>query len=218
MPDAESSGARAPVTVESPALEEPVVHVVRRGETLWRIARSYGVPLLELARANGIADPSRIRAGQRLTIPGASRTSAPRHFPARRLPETGRTSAATAWGWPVKGPVSSRFGARRGRGSHAGIDILVPGGTPVLAARDGRVRFSGRRGAYGYLVVVDHDGDFASWYAHNSKNLVRTGTVVRRGDVIARSGATGNATAPHVHFELRRFDRPLDPLVFLPVP
>ncbi|MDH3283194.1 MAG: LysM peptidoglycan-binding domain-containing M23 family metallopeptidase [Acidobacteriota bacterium] len=202
-----------PKTVHAPRRYEPaspVVHVVRKGETLWRIARSYDLPLAELAAANGIDDPTRIRSGQRLVIPGAVR-------PVSALPAAPPlASSAASWSWPVVGPISSRFGARRPGSSHKGIDILVPGGTPVLAARDGRVIFSGRRGAYGYLVVVQHDDGFASWYAHNSANLVQDGVRVRRGDVIARSGASGNATAPHVHFELHRSKRPLDPLVFLP--
>ncbi|UCF68633.1 MAG: peptidoglycan DD-metalloendopeptidase family protein [Acidobacteriota bacterium] len=190
-----------------------IVHVVRRGETLWRISRAYGVALSTLVEANHLDDPNRIAVGQRLWIPGATRE---REMP-RPAPGPDASPVDGQWVWPVEGPISSRFGAPRRHGPHTGIDILVPRGTAIRAARDGRVRFAGQRSGYGLLVVIDHDGDYSSWYGHGRKLLVRAGERVRKGDVIARSGATGNASAPHLHFELRRRGRPLDPVLFLPL-
>jgi len=190
-------------------------HVVRPGETLWRIARRYGVTVEEIARANGIPDPSRVRAGRRLFIPGGRPGPA---SPPRRKAEGGSRSPAGAWRWPVDGPVTSMFGAPRahGRRAHTGIDIAAPPGTPVLAARAGRVTFAGRKGSYGRLVVLDHGRGFASWYAHLSRITVRPGQHVETGTVLGRVGTSGNANGPHLHFEIRRRGRPLDPLVFLP--
>ena len=190
-------------------------HVVRAGETLWRIARRYGVTVEAIARANGIPDPSRVRAGQRLFIPGARPGPAPSPGV---TPREEPASPGGPWRWPVDGPVTSAFGAPRAHGgrAHTGIDIAAPAGTAVRAARGGRVAFAGRKGSYGRLVVVDHGRGFASWYAHLSRVLVHPGQHVAAGAVLGRVGATGNATGPHLHFEIRRRGRPLDPLLFLP--
>jgi len=207
------------------ATKTKVTHIVSRGQTLWRIARVYGVPMETIARANGITDPTRIRVGRRLVIPGASRVldvpPAPKPLPSvESPPPAGHREATpkttTSWNWPLEGPISSRFGASRRQGRHQGVDIAAPEGSPVRAAQDGRVIFAGQRRAYGRLVVLEHSGGFSSWYAHNRTLRVRTGQWVRRGEVIARSGHSGNATGPHLHFEIRREGKPLDPLLLLP--
>ncbi len=117
--------------------------------------------------------------------------------------------------WPVQGGmIFSPFGKRRGR-LHAGVDIAAPYGTLVYAARDGLVTFSGRKHGYGNVVIVDHGDGFATLYAHNSKNVVRQGDRVVRGQLIARVGATGNATGAHCHFEIRKTNIALDPTRYL---
>jgi murein DD-endopeptidase MepM/ murein hydrolase activator NlpD len=108
----------------------------------------------------------------------------------------------------------SGFGERE-RDKHEGIDLACPEGTPVHAADDGVVLFAGEKRGYGKLVLLAHDGDLVTVYAHNSENEVSQGDRVSRGEVIARVGRTGNATGPHVHFEVRVGARPHDPLGFL---
>ena len=118
--------------------------------------------------------------------------------------------------WPAEGPLSSGFGRRDGK-PHEGIDLAVPEGTPVHAVCDGVVVYSGAKlRGYGRLVIVQHAGNLSTVYAHNSRLLVREGEPVTRGRVIALSGQTGRATAPHLHFEVRRDARPEDPLKYLP--
>jgi murein DD-endopeptidase MepM/ murein hydrolase activator NlpD len=118
--------------------------------------------------------------------------------------------------WPVDGPLSSAFGRRDGQ-PHDGIDVAVPEGTVVRAACDGRVAYAGDKlRGYGRLVILAHAGGLATVYAHNSRLQVKEGDAVLRGQEIARSGQTGRATAPHVHFEVRRDNRPEDPLKYLP--
>jgi len=117
--------------------------------------------------------------------------------------------------WPVDAPVSSLFGVRDGR-PHLGIDLAAPEGTPVRAACDGVVAYAGARlRGYGNLVILSH-GELVTIYAHNSALLVREGDEVVRGGLIARSGATGHVTAPHLHFEVRRDGKATDPLEYLP--
>jgi murein DD-endopeptidase MepM/ murein hydrolase activator NlpD len=188
------------------------VHVVAQGENLYRIALHYGVDWEDIARANGIDDPRELEVGMRLQIPGAR--SGP---PARPLARP-RDDDASALGfsWPVEGgTVTSGFGWRRGR-LHDGIDISVPRGTPIYVVAPGRVIFSGRIGDYGNIIVVRHDARHDTVYAHNRRNLVRKGEVVVRGEEIAEVGSTGNATGPHVHFEVRLDQTPRDPMRYLP--
>ncbi len=118
--------------------------------------------------------------------------------------------------WPVQGRILSRFGHRRSTHAHQGLDIGVPRGTPVRAAAAGRVVFSGRMKGYGNVVILDHGRGIETVYAHNRANRVRRGERVERGEIIADSGASGNATAPHLHFEVREAQRPRDPLGYLP--
>ena len=122
--------------------------------------------------------------------------------------------------WPVDGRISSAFGWRSisvaGNRFHGGIDIAAPHGTPVVAARGGVVVRTGWVGAYGYLVVIEHGDGWETRYAHLSRIDVRTGERVAQGAVIGLVGSTGASTGPHLHFEVRREGRALDPLAYLP--
>lgn len=190
-----------------------VVHVVQRGENLYRIALHYGVSVEALMRENGIRDPRTLEVGARLAVPGARR-AAPREPLARELDADAKRLAL---GWPVHGVVTSGFGMRGGR-PHEGIDISTREGAPIWAAAAGVVTFSGRLRGYGNIVLVKHDAVYTTAYAHNKRNLVQKGDRVERGDHIAEVGRTGNARArfPLVHFEVRRGETPRDPLRYLP--
>jgi murein DD-endopeptidase MepM/ murein hydrolase activator NlpD len=116
--------------------------------------------------------------------------------------------------WPARGPVTSPFGQRWGR-LHAGLDIGVPSGTPVRSADAGRVVLSGPTGGYGNYICIQHTRSLSTCYAHNSRLGARKGDRVRQGQVIARSGNTGNSTGPHLHFETRVNGKPVDPKRYL---
>jgi murein DD-endopeptidase MepM/ murein hydrolase activator NlpD len=116
--------------------------------------------------------------------------------------------------WPVRGPVTSPFGMRWGR-LHAGIDISVPIGTPIHAAKAGTVIFSGQMSGYGGVVVIDHGGGLSTLYAHQSRPAASEGSQVSQGQVIGFSGNTGHSTGPHLHFETRVGGTPRDPMPFL---
>ena len=126
--------------------------------------------------------------------------------------------SASCLPWPVRGHVSSAFGGRRGQRHHLGIDVRVSPGTPIKAAAPGCVTFSGRMRGYGRVVIVDHGNGLETRYAHNRRNRVRKGQRVDRGEVVAEVGSSGNASAPHVHFEVRKQGRALDPMTFLRAP
>jgi len=205
--------ALACATSPSAPRKPSAVHVVQRGENLYRIALHYGVSVEALMRENGIRDPRTLEVGQRLTIPGARRTA-----PSEPLPrELDADAQRLALGWPVHGVVTSGFGLRSGR-PHEGLDISAHVGAPIWAAAAGVVIFSGRLGDYGNLVVIKHDERYATAYAHNKQNYVRRGDRVERGQHIADVGKSGNARGnhPHLHFEVRRGELQRDPLRYLP--
>ena len=209
----------ASTPVRSPS--EQVVHVVARGETLYSIAREHDVSVDAIVAANRITDFSAIEVGTRLVIPKAGRNATGESRLASLIPfnpdlrEKARREADLDFDWPIHGGFSSGYGWR-GIGSHEGIDLTAQPGTPVLAAEAGRVIESGWRGEYGRVVVVKHARNYSTLYAHNRAVRVQKGAFVEKGDVIAEVGASGNATGPHLHFEIRREREPADPLRYLP--
>ena len=116
--------------------------------------------------------------------------------------------------WPVQGPVTSPFGWRWGR-MHEGIDIGVGYGTPIQAAAGGTVIYCGWEEGYGNFVVIDHGGNLATAYGHQSRIAVTCGQQVSQGDVIGYVGCTGHCFGPHLHFEVRVNGNPVDPLGYL---
>jgi murein DD-endopeptidase MepM/ murein hydrolase activator NlpD len=198
---------------------------VRRGDTLWKLSQRYDVSVAAIERANEGIDARALRVGQRLRIParGADERGVAAGPPfetlERREPGPCAEHARSdllAFDWPVLGHVSSAFG-ERGRRGHDGIDLAAEEGTPVRAAESGRVVYADDELAdYGKVVIVKHAGRWATVYAHNRKNLVDEGEFVEKGDVIAEVGDTGNASAPHLHFEVRRANAAHDPQSCLP--
>jgi murein DD-endopeptidase MepM/ murein hydrolase activator NlpD len=187
-------------------------HIVRPGETLAAIGRLYGISWQTLARVNRLTDPDSLEVGQALWIPapsGGDRGGVPPAAPATRFAPEQRLS------WPTAGGLSSGFGMR-GRRFHSGVDISGERGTPITAAADGVVIFSGRSlDGYGNAVMLDHGDGLITLYAHNERNLVRVGERVRRGQIVASMGNTGRASGIHVHFEVHQDGRPVDPLRWL---
>jgi len=188
-------------------------HRVRSGEHVADLARRYHVPASDIAEINGLERAEALKAGQQIFVPGATAPGSRRPAkPAASLPSPA-ARRALPFLWPVRGgTVTSRFG-RRGDAIHEGIDIAAPEGTAVLAGDDGTVIYSGSgvRG-YGNLILMRHKDGFVTVYAHNRRNLVQEGASVSRGQVIAEVGHTGRASGDHLHFEVRRGDRPVDPL------
>lgn len=128
---------------------------------------------------------------------------------------------ATPSGWPVRsGYITSKFGYRRHpiykrTKFHAGVDFASKRGTPVVATADGVVVFSGWQSGYGRLVEIRHMDGLKTRYAHNQKNLVKEGDMVKKGQAIAKLGSTGRSTGPHVHFEVRKNGKAVNPLKYV---
>jgi len=188
-------------------------HTVRSGENLYRIGKRYGVPAEVIQEANGIGDVTTLSVGQKLWIPPAGSARGGASLQDRVRAEA-RAEQGIRFRWPVRGKLTSKYGARRG--SHEGIDIAAAKGTQVVAAEAGKVVFAARMGDYGKMVVIKHAGNFRSVYAHVRRFHVKKGHFVESGQRIAEVGTTGNASGPHLHFEIRDRDRPRDPMLYLP--
>ncbi|MDX6581977.1 MAG: hypothetical protein QOI10_1161 [Solirubrobacterales bacterium] len=130
------------------------------------------------------------------------------------LPAGPVQGASGGWIWPLNGPITSGFGYRWGR-LHEGIDIGVPEGTPIRAAKPGNVVIAAYTGGYGNYTCIDHGGGLSSCYGHQSSFAVSPGDQVAQGEVIGYSGNTGSSTGPHLHFEIRVNGTAVDPLGYL---
>ncbi|MFN0104901.1 MAG: peptidoglycan DD-metalloendopeptidase family protein [Bryobacteraceae bacterium] len=137
----------------------------------------------------------------------------------RRITRTWQVNVVPSL-WPVSGRLLSSFGSRSdpftgGSAFHSGVDISAHRGTPIRSTADGIVKSAEWSGAYGRLVVIDHGGGVETYYAHLSAFDVIPGQDVRRSQVIGRSGATGRATSPHLHYEVRQGGAPVNPYKYL---
>jgi murein DD-endopeptidase MepM/ murein hydrolase activator NlpD len=125
-------------------------------------------------------------------------------------------TGATGFRWPVRGRVIAGFGPKPTGQQNDGINLAVPEGTPVKAADDGTVAYAGNElKGYGNLVLIRHANGYVTAYAHASELMVKRGDTVKRGQVIAKSGQTGNVTSPQLHFEVRKGATPVDPMQHL---
>jgi murein DD-endopeptidase MepM/ murein hydrolase activator NlpD len=126
------------------------------------------------------------------------------------------TGALPTFRWPVRGRVVTGYGAKTNGKSNDGINVAVPEGTPVKAAEDGVVAYSGNElKGYGNLILVRHSNGYVTAYAHASELLVKRGETIKRGQIIAKSGQSGEVGSPQLHFEIRKGSSPVDPLQFL---
>jgi len=221
---AEGTLVQAQPVKKAPAKLKPGTRVVAirlyEGQTLWDVSQAYGTTIEEIVDLNGLSNADLVRAGQQLRVPVRGMASvAPRRV-TQALAESAASVASSAvalaqgFVWPARGRLTSRFGWRRWR-HHDGIDIAAPYGSPVTAARDGVIVYSGWYHAYGKAVIIDHGSGLQTLYGHNSKNLVRAGQRVTKGQLIAHVGSTGRSTGPHLHFEVRINGRPVNPIKYL---
>lgn len=226
----------SPVSEQGKVLRQPEAEyrVVQSGDTLYSIAWESGRDYQNVARWNHISPPYLIQPGQRLRLfppTGAEKTPRPEPRPPVRAerqnkpqvekPETASSprrippaaAGQLSWVWPTRGELLERYSAS---GPNKGIDIGGKKGQPILAAEAGQVVYQGGglRG-YGQLIIIKHDADFLSAYAHCDKIYVEEGNVIKRGQKIADMGSSGTDRAK-LHFEIRYRGAPVDPQDYLP--
>lgn len=271
-PVAPAAAAPAPATVA----EWNGSYTIAQGDSLFAIARKHKVKAADLQSINNITDPTKVRPGTVLKVPGDGSAPAapavaevPATAPAVAPVTTAKVAAAAPSGakpkiinaatepaaqpeqrvaalgsnapvqsdatavapkaatpavagatgkfrWPVKGKVITSFGPRADNTHNDGINISVPAGTDVLAAEAGTIAYAGSElKGYGNLILVRHEGNWVSAYAHNDQLLVKRGDKVKRGQSIAKAGNTGSVDQPQVHFELRQGSKPIDPVPYM---
>ncbi|MFQ5680925.1 MAG: murein hydrolase activator EnvC family protein [Candidatus Omnitrophota bacterium] len=188
---------------------EGIIHRVRKGQTLWRIARAYGVDLEALVKVNKIADKAKIKIGQKLLIPGAKQKNSLLVF----------NDENDSFIWPVDGDVVGYFKQNRQHSIGKGIDIGASDGADIFSSRAGVVSFCAKDlKGYGGTIIIDHRDGFFTVYAYNSKNLVRLDQYLKKGAIIAKVGHRPGDDKPIVHFQIRKKYRPVNPLYYLAPP
>lgn len=205
--------------------ESGAVYTVKRGDTLYRISRTTGTSVNDLARLNGISPPYTIEVGQKLKLGGSktasakstkkssSKTAAVR--PSSSVPQSSWPPVGQrCWQWPASGKVILPYSTAEG--GNKGIDISAARGTPVYAAGAGKVVYVGNQlRGYGNLIMIKHGEDYITAYAHNDTMLVNNGQSVKAGQKIATMGST-DAASVRLHFQIRYRATAIDPQRYLP--
>lgn len=194
----------APMQVAS-ATDEPLV-------TAPKPLVSAPKPVVEQPKVAALTQPEPVKTVA--PVPAAPAPAAQPEAAKTPAPEPEATASVSGdFRWPARGRVIAGFGAN---GGNEGINIAVPEGTPVKAAEAGTVTYAGSEvKGYGNLVLIKHENGYVSAYAHNGSLSVKRGEQVKRGQVIATSGQSGNVTSPQLHFEIRKGAQPVDPLKYL---
>jgi len=190
-----AAAAPAPVAAAPVATAQPIAAVPAAAPPARQVATNIQQPSARLAQAAPTAEDKEADA------------------PVKASEATG---ALPTFRWPVRGKVITSYGAKTNGKSNDGINLAVPEGTPVKAAEDGVVAYAGNElKGYGNLVLVRHTNGYVTAYAHASELMVKRGDSIKRGQVIAKSGQSGEVGSPQLHFEIRKGSSPVDPLQFL---
>jgi lipoprotein NlpD len=223
---------RGTVLPESSSKANGVYHTVQKGQTLWRISKTYQVSMQDVAELNNITDHSQIKVGDRLFIPGAAK-----QLPVESTVGTGAQPPSQPGGtptpaavpepaapiieknvgmfiWPIIGPISKRFGIQGGM-KHDGIDIKGAPEANIMASRAGKVIFSAVLEGYGNTVIVQHDSNFVTVYANLGVNMVARDQQVKQSQVLGRL-LRSPAEKLYLHFQVRRDRQARNPLFYLP--
>lgn len=199
---------------------------VNRGDNLWSICRRHSADLESALAFNQISNVKSIRPGDNLFLPGGKMpvisTSQKTYVASAGSRSTAAPLGGLAFAFPVRGRLTSRYGWRtrpmgptKSKHFHTGIDIAAPHGRTICAAESGQVISACYAGALGNTVVISHRSGYSTVYGHAAKLLVKSGQQVKKGEPIALVGSTGRSTGPHVHFEVRKGGKHVDPMQVL---
>lgn len=210
----------------------PVIQV-EKNDTLYSLSQKYDTSVKELARRNNISNPTELKAGQKLNLPQSAKNNYVRtstmadsvaptvseNTPSKGTKKLNKPFVATgkvSFDWPVQGKIISTYGTHGKGVKNDGINIAARSGTAIKAAESGVVVYAGNElKGYGNLLLIRHEKDFMTAYAHASDLTVTAGEVVQKGQTIAFVGSTGNVKTPQLHFEIRQKTKPLDPKRYL---
>lgn len=231
----DANGMRSPYTLregQTVRIPRARIHVVRKSETVYSISKRYGLSVSALSRQNNIKSPYTLSIGQKLVITGVRPASGKMDAVAGTSGSgtVSKASAASkvAWSrdvsvpsnrrfsWPVRGRIFVDFGPNGDGRQNDGINIAAAKGTIIKTADAGTVVYADNElKGYGNLVLLNHGNGWVTAYAHADKLTVKKGQAVKRGDMIATVGSTGNVATPQVHFEIRYKSKVVDPKRYL---
>lgn len=217
-----------PLVIEVGAYQsEPgtLTYKIKPGDTLFSICRKHNVEVSLVSALNDITNANKIKSGQEIIIPLELSFDTPVVVTTGSVKERNvsiqsvgsRVSSRTNNGFmmvPTTGVISSLFGPRKGE-FHTGLDIANDLGTPIYAAQSGKVIFTGWRGNYGRAVIIDHMNGYQTLYGHNSKIIIKSGQIVKAGQLISQMGSTGRSTGPHLHFEVYHNNKVVNPIEYI---
>ncbi len=188
-------------------IPQGIYHKVNRGETVWRIAKSYDVTITEIIESNNIPDIAQIEVNQLILIPGATEVR-----PVFAEPEG--VEESEGYIWPLKGKILTHFHKIRDGVKSRGIDIRASQGEVVRAARSGEVVFADYLPGQGYMIILEHPDEFFTVYSKNAQLLVSLGDRVGQSQPIAHVGQDDRLA--YLHFQIRKRSKEDNPLYYLP--
>jgi murein DD-endopeptidase MepM/ murein hydrolase activator NlpD len=191
-----------------------VYHQVEVSDTLQSLSKAYKVDITDIVKCpfNPFVEGAKLSAGQKLIIPGGTKPYKPQNVTEYEGPVPTDAESTGAFSWPSWGMLTQGYWY-----GHRAVDIGASVGSAIRASDGGYIAFAGWTDiGYGYLLVVDHQNGYQTYYAHLSNIFVKEGEVIDRGQVIGAMGSTGNSTGPHLHFEVRFNGYPTNPLIYLP--
>ena len=224
--------------------QDGIFYVMKNGETIDSVSKRYGVSMNKIRQVNADLDVASLKTGDEVFLPGArpaglvelkdvkiaevkkptpTKPNKPTVKPTPAKPTKGEIAVRKAKGgfkWPIMGRINSPFGWRthpitKRKDFHTGIDIKAARNDPINAAGSGKVVYSGWMGGYGKVLVIEHSNGQSTLYAHCSTLLAGKGASVSSGQLVARIGTTGRSTGPHLHFEVRNGNSPVNPIKYL---
>ncbi|GEM_PF-3919205 len=191
-----------------------ITHMIQKGDTYSSLAKKYRG---DLQKTKDVNFEIPFTPGQTITIPNGrppevAKTITPTYQPTQVNISNDANLSSENWYWPMSGKITQYFGKTSFNPNHTGIDIATKSGTPIRASKSGTIITATYQRWYGNLVVIDHGGDYKTYYGHMSAFKVSKGDKVEKGQIIGLEGTTGWSTGPHLHFEIRYKNKPTNPL------
>ena len=202
-------------------IPSPKRYKVRKGDTLYKIAKCNSVNILEIKNKNIKVNEKKLIVGSIINLPyyALNNCKFKNKKTVKNKIQSRSITSEQIFSWPVLGTTITYFGKQKGGRKNDGINIISVKGNPVRAALSGKVIYRGNELlAWGNLIIIKHKNNWTTAYAHLDKLLVKKGEMVKTGDIIASVGSTGNVDKSQLHFQVRKNSKPLDPIKFLKNP
>ena len=200
----------------------PKRYKIKKGDTLYKIAKCSSTNILEIKNKNTNINEKKLIVGSLINLPYYSIDNC--KLKSQKIAKKNKSikksiKSKEIFIWPVQGSIITYFGKQKGGRKNDGINIISVKGNPVRAAMSGKVIYRGNELlAWGNLIIIKHKNNWTTAYAHLDKLLVKKGEIIKTGDIIASVGATGNVDKSQLHFQVRKNSKPLDPMKFLKKP